>query len=221
MNQKINFDSIVKNQEIKTYLEFTDKAFLRMGFREQGRSHARYASERAGQVLSQLGFSPREQDLAKTAAYLHDIGNVISRGDHARVGAIMFLSLLDEKDYDEDVYTIATAIGNHEDKNTEPVSIVAAAVVLGDKTDVRHERLRTDETKNSDKYSKVIASCRRTDLVVNKEAKTISLIIEIDTKICSVMDYFEIFIDRTNFCRRASHVLGCEFQLYINEDKLL
>ncbi|AKL97931.1 HD domain-containing protein [Endomicrobium proavitum] len=217
----MSFEDIKKNPEIKTYLDFTDKAFVRMGYKEHGQNHARYAAERAEYVLKELGYDQKDQELAKVAAYLHDIGNVISKHDHAHSGAIMFLNFVDEKDFDEDVYAVATAIGNHEDKDTDPISAVAAAIVLGDKTDVRHERLRTDEVKKSDKHSKVIAACKRTDLVADKDAKTISLIIEIDTGICSVMDYFEIFIARTNFCRRASRVLGCNFQLYINEDKLL
>ena len=114
---------------------------------------------------------------------------------------------------------IASAIGCHEDKTMDPVSPIAAALVLGDKTDVRNERLRAE--KIHDKHSKVVAACQKVDVVVNKEEKNIALWLSIDKSICSVMDYFEIFLTRTNFCKRASRVLNCNFELYINKDKFL
>jgi len=224
MTFNLTLNSILNNEEIQTYLDFTDEIFSGIGYKEHGKSHAFYASERAGQVLKYLGYSEKEIELAKVAAYLHDIGNLISKTEHDQSGAIMFLNLIDEKYYNEDVFTVVTAIGNHEEKNSDPVSAVAAAVVLGDKTDVRNERLRdkdSDAASYVDKHSRVIAACKKVDLVVDKEKKMISLWITIDTNICSVMDYFEIFLPRTKYCTRASRVLGCDFELYINKDKFL
>lgn len=221
MKKELKFDNIINNKEVQTYLEFTDKAFAQMGYKEHGQSHALYAAEVAEQILKYLGYSKKEQELAKIAAYLHDMGNLISKHDHDQSGAVMFLNILDQNYFDEDAFAIASAIGCHEDKTMDPVSPIAAALVLGDKTDVRHERLRTEDVYNVDKHSKVIAACQKVDVLVCKEDMTIGLWIKIDTSICSVMDYFEIFMARTNFCRRASRVLNCNFELYINKDKFL
>ncbi|MDR1696204.1 MAG: HD domain-containing protein [Endomicrobium sp.] len=221
MKQELSFESIRNNKEIQTYLEFTDAAFAQMGYKEHGQSHALYSAEIAEQILKYLGYTKREQELAKIAAYLHDIGNIISKHEHDQSSAVMFLNFVDNRDFDEEVYAVTSAIGCHEDKDTDPVSPIAAALVLGDKTDVRHERLRTESKINLDKHSRVIAACQKVDVVVDREEKTIALRLKIDTSICSVMDYFEIFMARTNYCRRASRVLGCNFELYINKDKFL
>ena len=221
MKKELTFESIKNNKEIQTYLEFTDMAFAQMGYKEHGQSHAMYSADIAEQILKYLGYGKREQELAKIAAYLHDVGNVISKHDHDQSGAVMFLNFLGQDYYDEDAFAVASAIGCHEDKNMNPVSPVAAALVLGDKTDVRHERLRTEDLHNLDKHSKVVAACQKVDVVVNKEEMTIALWLAINTSICSVMDYFEIFLARTNYCKRASRVLNCNFELYINKDKFL
>ena len=222
MALELTLDSILNNDEIQTYLDFTDEIFSGIGYKEHGKSHSYHASETAGQILKHLGYSQKEQELAKVAAYLHDIGNLISKTEHDQSGAIMFLNLVDLNSVcDKDIFAVATAIGNHEEKNTDPVSPIAAAVVLGDKTDVRHERLRGEEDVYVDKHSRVIAACRKVELKIDKEKKIIALWINIDVNICSVMDYFEIFMPRTKFCTRASRVLGCDFELYINKDKFL
>ncbi|MCL1972806.1 MAG: HD domain-containing protein [Endomicrobia bacterium] len=221
MKKELTYEFIKNNKEIKTYLEFTDHAFAQMGYKEHGLRHSVFAAEIAGQILKYLSYSEKEQELAKIAAYLHDIGNMVSKHGHDQSGAVMFLNILDADYYNEDALEIASAIGGHEDKNMDPLSPVAAALVLGDKTDVHHERLRTEDIYHLDKHSKVIAACHKVDVVVNKEDKTIALWLTIDTSVCSVMDYFEIFLARTNYCRRASRVLNCTFELYINKDKFL
>jgi len=218
---QLTFENIKNSKEVQTYLEHTDKAFALLGYKEHGKSHASYCADIASQILRYLGYSEREQELAKIAAYLHDIGNVVSKHGHDQHGAVMFLNLLDLISYDEEAFAVAGAIGCHEDKNMNPVSPIAAAVVLGDKTDVRRERIRDENIINPDKHSKVIAACKKVDVIVNKENMVIDLNIAIDTAICSVMDYFEIFMARTNFCRRACRVLGCNFELHINQDKFL
>lgn len=221
MKKELTFESIKNNKEIRTYLEFTDTAFARMGYKEHGMRHSLFAADVAGQVLKYLGYGQRQQELAKIAAYLHDMGNIISKHDHDQSGAVMFLNILDAEEYGEDAFAVASAIGCHEDKNMDPVSPIAAAAVLGDKTDVRHERLRTEDMHQLDKHSKVIAACRKVDVIVDKERAAISLRVNINTSVCSVMDYFEIFLARTNYCKRASRVLKCSFELYINGDKFL
>ncbi len=221
MKNELTFDYIFNNKEIRTYLEFTDMAFSQMGYKEHGQRHALYAADIAEQILKYLGYSKREQELAKIAAYLHDIGNVISKRGHDQSGSVMFFNFLETDQYSEDAFAVASAIGSHEDKNVDPISPIAAALVLGDKTDVRHERLRTDNLAQLDKHARVLAACNKLDVIVSKENMTISLHLSINTAICSVMDYFEIFLARTNYCKRASRVLNCNFELYINKDKFL
>ncbi|MDR0977840.1 MAG: HD domain-containing protein [Endomicrobium sp.] len=221
MNDILTFKGIRSNSEIQTYLEFTDKAFALMGYKEHGQGHAIRSAETAGKVLKSLGYSKREQELTKIAAYLHDIGNTVSTHSHDQSSAVMFLNIIDKSFYGDEVFAVATAIGGHEDKNTYPVSPIAAALVIGDKTDVRRERIRTKDMSLIDKHSLVIAACHKASVVIDKKKSRIKLKIKIDTLICSVMDYFEIFMSRTIFCQKAANVLECDFELYINGDKFL
>jgi metal-dependent HD superfamily phosphatase/phosphodiesterase len=221
MSAELTFENIKNSKEIKSYLEHTDRAFALLGYKEHGISHASYCADTAEQILKYLGYGEREQELAKIAAYLHDIGSIVAKEGHDQSGAVMFLNLLDLSSYDDETFAVAGAIGCHEDKNMDPVSPIAAALVLGDKTDVRRERIRDASINVVDKHSKVIAACKKVNVIVSKENMTIDLSLVIDTSICSVMDYFEIFMARTNFCRRACRVLNCNFELHINQDKFL
>jgi metal-dependent HD superfamily phosphatase/phosphodiesterase len=229
MDEILTFEEIKNNPEIRAYFEFMDKTFALMGYKEYGRGHALYAAEITERILKYLGYSKREQELAKIAAYVHDMGNLVSKYGHDQSSAIMFLNIIGDNRYNEDIFAIVSAVGCHEDKTVDPVSEIAAALVLGDKTDVRRERIRTEDLYYVYKHSRIIAACQtriiaacqKVDVVINREEMTIGLRIKIDTTICSVMDYFEIFMSRTNFCRRASNVLSCNFELYINDDKFL
>ncbi len=221
MDEILTFEEIKNNREIRTYFEFMDKTFALMGYKEHGRGHALYAAEITERILKYLGYSKREQELAKIAAYIHDIGNLVSKYGHDQSSAIMFLNIIGDNRYNEDIFAIVNAVGCHEDRTVDPVSEIAAALVLGDKTDVRRERIRAEDLYYVYKHSRIIAACQKVDVVINRKEMTIGLWIKIDTTICSVMDYFEIFMSRTNFCRRASSVLNCNFELYINEDKFL
>jgi metal-dependent HD superfamily phosphatase/phosphodiesterase len=223
MNNILTFEEIKSNREIEVYFEYMNKAFALMGHKEHDKNHALYAAEIAERVLKGLGYSEREQELAKIAAYIHDIGNIISKHGHDQSSAIMFLNLIEDDKYGEDIFKIASAVGSHEDKSIGPGSPIAAALVIGDKTDVAHERLDGEDLYDLDKHYLVVAACQKVDVVVNKDKEelVIELHIEIDNAICSVMNYFEIFMSRINYCRRASSILKCNFELYINEDKFL
>lgn len=220
------FKDIKNNEEILTYLKYSDDVFASMGYKKHGISHAMHTAQRAGFILEKLGYTKRVQELAKIAGYLHDIGNLVARRDHARSGAVMAMAILgelqtQEEKYNGDVYEIFNAIGCHEDKGFAPSTAIAAAVILGDRTDVRAQRLRNDEQDFRDVHSKVIAACQRTNLEVFKDEKEISLWLDIDTEICSIMEYFEIFTQRTLYCSRACETLKCKFSLYINGDQFL
>ncbi|MCL2389530.1 MAG: HD domain-containing protein [Elusimicrobia bacterium] len=219
------FGDITQNEEINTYLRFADIKYQSLGRKEHGQSHAAFASYIAGKVLKELGYSARQQRLAQIAAYMHDIGSVINTRDHERSGAMIAFNMLNslKTAADEaDILSIINAIGSHEDKHVMPRNHITAAVILGDKCDVRFERMRgADGATISDKHAKVVAACRGVDLQIFKKARTISLHLDINQEICSVMDYFEIFLSRTLFCQKASLALACEFELYINKDKFL
>ena len=222
----LNFEDIRNNDELLTYLKYADSYFESIGYKEHGLSHALFTAERASDVLRQLGYSARTQELAKIAGFLHDIGNLAGRTDHAQSGAIIAMHILSKMDiseerYNSDIFEIFGAIGSHEDKNMTPPTEIAAAIVLGDKTDVRYKRLRNEEKKFKDIHSKVIAACNNTKLDVDKDRKEISLNMDIDTKICSIMEYFEIFTQRTIYCSKACSVLNCDFSLYINGDRFV
>ncbi|MDR0985280.1 MAG: HD domain-containing protein [Endomicrobium sp.] len=215
MDDILTFKKIRNNSEIRKYLDFLDNAS------EYGMEHAIHSANTAEHILKFLGYDKREQELAKIAAYVHDIGTIISKKDHDQNGAIMFLNILGEDKCNEEVFMVVNAIGCHEDQTVDPVSPIAAALILSDKTDVCHERLKVEDLYHINKISNVIAACQKVDLLSNKKRKTIELRIKIDTKKCSVMDYFEFFLSRMNYCRRASNVLDCNFGLYINKDKFL
>lgn len=177
-------------------------------------------AELASEILLTLGYSEREAELARIAGYLHDIGNVINRIDHAQSGAVMAFRILDNLGADpEDIATIITAIGNHDESTAFPVNAVAAALILADKTDVRWTRVRNQVFANFDIHDRVNYSVKKSQVEVVKNSH-LELSLTIDTEICAVMDYFEIFLNRMLLCRRAAEKLGLQFHLLINGRRL-
>lgn len=163
----------------------------------------------------------REAELASIAGYLHDIGNVINRVDHAQSGAVMAFRILDRMGADpEDIATIITAIGNHDESTAFPVNSIAAALILADKTDVRYTRVRNQDFASFDIHDRVNYSVKESEVTVEKDSH-IELKLKIETKMCTVMDYFEIFLNRMILCRKAAEKLGVEFRLVINGQRLL
>lgn len=219
---ELTLEKIIENQEVQAYLKTADHSFAVMGHKEHGSRHAQLTANITGNVLKFLGHDEKEIELGKIAGYLHDIGNSIAQIDHAQNGAVLALNILETAKipYDK-IFPIISAIGSHEDKDIDPPSAIAAAVILGDKTDVHHNRVRSAELAKRDMHARVNYACQKAFLRVNNETKIISLELTVDTKICPVMEYFEIFLSRIKFCRRASRTLGCEFDLLINNDKFL
>jgi metal-dependent HD superfamily phosphatase/phosphodiesterase len=222
METKFTLDEIKKDPEIRAYLKSADDTYKVLGYKEHGSRHAELTANIAGNVLKYLGYKDSESELARIAGYLHDIGNAIGQTDHAQNGGVLTLDILEKlKMPYQDIFPIISAIGSHDDKDIDPPSAIAAAVILGDKTDVHHTRVRNPEKLHLDTHARVNFACQNAFLRVMKDEKIISLELTIDTQTCSVMDYFEIFLSRTKFCRNASKALGCEFVLYINKDKFL
>ncbi len=218
---KITYQDLRNNETIKTYIQKADESLIALGYTEHSFAHVTKVAELASHILLTLGYSEREAELAKMAGYLHDIGNVINRVDHAQSGAVMAFRILDKMGADpEDIATIVTAIGNHDESTAFPVNAVAAALILADKTDVRYTRVRNQDFASFDIHDRVNYSVKESNVVVEKDAY-IELQLKIETKMCTVMDYFEIFLNRMVLCRKAAEKLGLAFQLVINGQRLI
>ena len=217
----INFQNVLEDKEIKIYIQKADESLKELGYTEHSFTHVIKVAESASYILRELGYSEREIELAKIAGYLHDIGNVVNRIDHAQSGAVMAFRILDRLGADaEDISTIITAIGNHDESTAYPVNAVAAALILADKTDVRYTRVRNRDFSTFDIHDRVNYSVKKSKIEVVKD-DYIKLTLEIDTSVCAVMDYFEIFIDRMILCRKAAEKLNLKFQLLINGQRIL
>ena len=180
------------------------------------------AAETAGYILTTMGYPERTVELAKIAAYLHDIGNLVNRKDHSQSGAIMAWSILNDMGCDPaDIATIVTAIGNHDEGSGVPVNPVAAALILADKADVRRSRVRNQDISTFDIHDRVNYSVQKAKLTINEEKTTVTLKLKVDTQYGSVMDYFEIFLGRMILCRKAAEKLGLQFRLVINGQSVI
>lgn len=218
---KITYQDIKNNQAVRTYIQKADESLTALGYTEHSFAHVTKVAELASDILLTLGYSEREAELAKIAGYLHDIGNVINRIDHAQSGAVMAFRILDNMGADpEDIATIVTAIGNHDESTAFPVNAVAAALILADKTDVRYTRVRNQDYSQFDIHDRVNFSVKESEVEVVKDSH-IKLELTIETKMCTVMDYFEIFLNRMLLCRKAADKLGVPFVLIINGQRLI
>ncbi len=218
---KITFDEIKNSEVIKTYIRKADESLIALGYTEHSFAHVTKVAQIAKDILLTLGYSEREAELAQIAGYLHDIGNVINRVDHAQSGAVMAFRILDNMGADpEDIATIITAIGNHDESTAFPVNPVAAALILADKTDVRYTRVRNQDFASFDIHDRVNYSVKESSVYVEKGSH-LELRLKIDTQMCAVMDYFEIFLNRMILCRKAAEKLGLSFQLVINGQRLI
>ena len=218
----ITFEEIKNNEHIKTYIKKADESLITLGYTEHSFAHVTKVSEMAKEILLELGYSKREAELAQIAGYLHDIGNVINRVDHAQSGAVMALRILDKLGAEpEEIATIIAAIGNHDEKTAVAVNPVAAALILADKTDVRRSRVRNSDLATFDIHDRVNYAVENSSTKISKDKKSIILNLKINTEISSVMDYFEIFLDRMLLCRKAAEKLNLKFKLIINNQILL
>lgn len=219
---KLDYAAVRASDEIRTYITQADASLIAMGYTEHSFAHVTKCAETAAGLLSQLGYDERQVELAKIAGYMHDIGNVVNRVDHAQSGAVMAFRILDKMGMDpEDVAVVVTAIGNHDEHTAFPVNAVAAALILADKTDVRRSRVRNRDTISFDIHDRVNYAVERSDLTLDKEKKSLTLSLSIDTEISAVMDYFEIFMTRMLLCRKAAEFFGLRFRLNINGSEVL
>ena len=191
-------------------------------FTEHSVAHVSLSAERAGYILKTLGYPERTVELAKIAGYLHDIGNIINRSEHSQSGAVMAFRILDNLGMDADeIATVVSAIGNHDEGTGVPVNAVAAALILADKADVRRSRVRNFDDVSIDIHDRVNYSVTASELVLNDTHTHLTLKITVDTHYSSVMDYFDIFLERMLLCRKAADHLGLVFKLIINDQPLI
>ncbi len=218
----MTYEELKKDKAVNTYIQKADESLKALGFTEHSFAHVVHVAETAEYILRTLNFSEHDIETAKIASYLHDIGNLVNRVDHSQSGAVMAFRLLTNMDMDpEDIATITTAIGNHDEGNGVPVNAIAAAIILADKSDVRRSRVRNKDVLNFDIHDRVNYSVEKSHLSINEDKTQIILEITIDTNYGSVMDYFEIFLDRMILCRKAAEKLGLKFKLIINNQPLI
>ena len=218
----LTFEDVKNNAAIRTYIQRADESLIALGFTEHSFAHVTVVAETAGYILETLGYPERTVEVAKIAGYLHDIGNLVNRIDHSQSGAVMAFRILDNLDCDpEGLAAVVAAIGNHDEGTGQPVNAVAAALILADKSDVRRSRVRNQDLSSFDIHDRVNYSVKKSQLKINEEHTLIKLKLSVDTKYGSVMDYFEIFMQRMILCRKAAEKLGLQFKLMINEQQLI
>ena len=218
----MTYNEIRKNNDIRNYIKAADSSLAALGFTEHSFAHVTAVAEKAGYILQTIGYSERTVELVKIAGYLHDIGNLVNRIDHSQSGAVMAFRILDNLGFDsEEIADIVTAIGNHDEGTGVPVSELAAALILADKSDVRRNRVRNEDISTFDIHDRVNYSVTSANLQISDDKTKIELRLTIDTEYGSVMDYFEIFMGRMILCRKAAEKLGLQFKLIINNQQLL
>ena len=218
----VTFEEIKNNEAINTYIRKADQTLSELGFTEHSFAHVGMVATNSSYILETLGYSEREVELVKIAAYLHDIGNLVNRVDHSQSGAVMAFRILDNLHMPaEEICDIVAAIGNHDEGTGRPISPMAAALILADKSDVRRSRVRNNDPATFDIHDRVNYSVKKAELKINENHTLIKLKLSVDTRYGSVMDYFEIFMNRMVLCRKAAERLGLQFKLMINEQQLI
>ena len=218
----MTFKEMKEDPQVQKMIAVADRNLEALGYTEHSIKHCMKVAKEADRILETLGFDKKERELAKIAGLMHDIGNCINRNRHAEYGAILADRILEQKKMDlEDRLLIISAIGHHDESTGGANDIISAALIIADKTDVRRDRVRDKGKANFDIHDRVNYAVCSSQLKINKEKKEISLHLEIDEKICTMYEYFEIFLGRMMMCRKASEILGCTFKLMANGRKVL
>jgi len=220
--KKITFADVLANEEFRVYVEKGDELLGTLGYTDHSAAHTVKVGQTAAHVLLTLGFSEDEAELARIAGYVHDIGNMVNRVDHAQTGAIIAFQLLTHMGMPPaDIAAVVSAIGNHDEGAGSAISPVSAAIIISDKTDVRRSRVRNTDFATFDIHDRVNYAVEKSELSVDAGKREVLLTMTIDTEICSVMDYFEIFLSRMMMCRRAADMLKARFGLLVNGSRIL
>ena len=218
----MTYQEIKKNEEVRAYLKKGNDNLGVLGYTDHSEAHCTVVAERAGLILKKLEYPEETIELAKIAGFMHDIGNAVNRSRHAEYGAILANELLKGTDLSlEDRVTIMSAIGNHDESTGGATDPVSAALIIADKTDVRRNRVRDKDRAVFDIHDRVNYAVTEAKLKINKEKKLISLNLQIDENICTMFEYFDIFLGRMMMCRGAAEILGARFKLTANGSKVL
>ena len=218
----MTYHDICKDEEVLALLEKGNANLGVLGFTDHSKSHCALVADRAAYILKTLGFSEHDQELAKIAGFMHDIGNAINRKHHAEWGALMARDILKKYDLSlEDQIMVISAVSHHDESTGGAMDAISAALILADKSDVRRNRVRTQEKAKFDIHDRVNYAVTGHSLKVDKEAGKISLNLQIDEDICTMYEYFDIFLGRMMMCRSAAEMLGAKFRLTVNGGKVL
>jgi len=217
----VTFASVREHPRVKIYVRKADEALAEIGYTEHGERHVGLVAHIAYNTLKRLSYPEREAELAAIAGYIHDVGNLVNRDHHAQVGAVMAMQLLADMGMpDTEIVQVMGAIGNHHENDGDPVSPVAAALILADKSDVHRTRVRNPDMIKFDIHDRVNYAVEKSFLNVNENEKLVTLELTIDTAISQVMEYFEIFMTRMLAARKAALYLGTTFGLSVNGNRL-
>jgi metal-dependent HD superfamily phosphatase/phosphodiesterase len=217
----VTLEEIQQEPSVNTFIASADKVMEGLGYTEHGYRHANLTARIAYNVMTRLGNEGRMAELSAIAGYLHDVGNMVARENHAQVGALLVYDVFKDRFQSKDLALVMSAVGNHEEEGGEAVSPVSAAVILADKSDVHRSRVRKSAQIDFDIHDRVNYAAEQSFLRVDSSARTVTLELTIDTEISHVMEYFEIFLQRMMMCRRAAERLDCQFKLTINGATLL
>lgn len=218
----MTFDDLRRNETVATYIAAADASLGALGYTEHSFAHVGMTADRAKYILQTLGYDERTIELAQMAAWLHDIGNMVNRTDHSMNGAVMAFKLLTDMGMPaEEIAQIVPAIGNHDEGTGTPVSAIAAALIMADKSDVRRNRVRNQDESTFDIHDRVNYSVVKSELKINEAHTLIKLKLTVDTRYGTVMDYFAIFMERMILCRKAAAFFGMQFKLMINEQSVM
>lgn len=218
----MTFDEIRKHPEVCALLDKGNQNLDVLGYTDHSSAHCMLVAERAAYILAELGFPEEEQELARIAGFMHDIGNAINRTHHAELGALLANDILKQTDMPvEDRISVIAAIGQHDESTGGSKDRISAALILADKTDVRRNRVRTKDPANFDVHDRVNHAVTDAALTVDRQEKLIVLNLQIDERLCTMYEYFDIFLTRMHMCRTAAEMLGCNFRLTVNGGKVL
>ena len=218
----MTYKEIRANEEVNALLDKGNKNLGLLGFTDHSQAHCIHVADTAGHILKKFGYDAHDIELAKIAGYMHDIGNAVNRAHHAEYGSLLANEILRGSDLSaQDRITIVSAIANHDESTGGAVDAISAALIIADKTDVRRSRVRNRVIANFDIHDRVNYSVTKAELKINEAHTLIKLKLTVDTHYGSVMDYFEIFMQRMILCRKAAEKLGLQFKLMINEQQLI
>lgn len=218
----VKLEDVIKNDEVKAFVNASQRQLKALGYTEHSNRHIGIVSKRTGEILQKLGYDERTIELGKIAGYLHDIGNCVNRVDHAHTGAILAYNILKEMGMQANERTeVMMAIGNHDEGTGTAVSDISAALILADKSDVHRDRVINTNMSTFDIHDRVNYAVTDAKLEIDEKERKIVLNLTIDTQICPVLDYFQIFMDRTMMSKYAASYLHIWFEIVINGNKLL